>query len=375
MDIRIFLFLLIIVAGLIIKSSGDNKRNRERYINVALIALLLESCLRGLSVGSDTYKYSEIFSYVGQMSWDEIFQSIINRYLYNVDDTDAGYLLFQKLVHLFSDDFNFFLLACAVPFFIPFKKLLLWVDLDLDQLILLFVFYVALFNPIAMSGTRKLIALGLSIQVFLYYIDKKYIKATIWFVIAFSIHMTVLVILLVPFIDVLSNRLKKIIHGITFFFVPTMIALSSTIILFMATSVENEHYEQYARNPEGGGWTFVILIELIFFMCLVNFKTSYLNNSPKLSHLYSMLPMATLLAPLITNNGSMIRLSQYFHLYTLFFLPMLVDKIVGKENRNYANAFLIAVLIVMCLHTGTLGSEYYFFWENSAPVNAIIDTQ
>lgn len=367
MDIRVFLFILIIIAGLMIKSSGDNKHNRGLYINVVLIALLLESCLRGLTVGSDTYKYSEIFSSIGQMSWGEVFQSIINRYMYNVDDSDAGYILFQKLVHLVSDDFNFFLFACAVPFFIPFRRLLLWSDLDLDQLILLFVFYVALFNPIAMSGTRKLIALGLSIQVFLYYVDKKYIKAAILLLITFTIHMSVLVILLIPFIDVLSNRLKKKVHGITFFFVPTMILYSSVIILFMATTVENEHYEMYAQDPEGGGWTFVILIELIFLSCLVNFKASDLDNSPKLSHLYSMLPMATLLAPLITNNGSMIRLSQYFHLYTLFFLPMLVDKFFGKTNRELVNVVLIAILIVMCLRTGTLGSEYYFFWENVAP--------
>lgn len=369
MDIRVFLFALIIVVGLLLKNSGDNSHNRKMFINIILVALVLESCLRGLSVGSDTFRYSEIYAEVGRMSWRDVFQSMVDRYIHHADDSDAGYMLLQKMVYTITPNFNFFLLICALFFFIPLRKLLLWIDFDMDNLILLFVFYVALFNPIAMSGTRKVIALGLTILVFLYYVEKKYVKAVIWMIVAALIHMSSLAVLLVPVIDLLSNGMKKTVHGVSFFFTPVMVMMSTSIIMFMATSVENEHYELYAQNPEGGGMTFVILIELIFFACFLLFKKKDMDRSKKLSHLYSMLPIATLLAPLITNNGSMIRLSQYFHVYTLLFLPMLVDKITDSKSKVVVNMVLMAILIVLCLRTDGLGSHYYFFWADKGLLN------
>lgn len=364
MDIRVYLFIIIIVSGFLFMMTGDTPRNRRIYIDIVLLLLLLESCLRGLSVGSDTFRYSELFAEVQSMSWREIIQAMKNRYLYHVDDTDAGYIVLEKLVHLFSHDFNVFLFVCGIFFFIPFRQLLRWIDLDMKSLVLLFVFYVALFNPIAMSGTRKVVSLGLTIWVFLDYMDKKYIWAGIWLLIAASIHMTAIVVLLVPVIDFLSAPIKKGVHGVSFLFIPFMIIASSSVILFMAEAVDNEHYAIYAQDPEGGGMTFVILMELLFLACFFLFKISDLQGSKKLSHLYSMLPMATILVPLITNNGSMIRLSQYFHVYTLLFLPMLVDRVVNKKNQIAVIVVLIVVLMAMSLRTNGLGSEYYFFWND-----------
>lgn len=135
----------------------------------------------------------------------------------------------------------------------------------------------------------------------------------------------------------------------------------------MAVFIGNERYELYAQNPEGGGLTFVILIELFFMGCLAFFKKNDLDNNNNLNHLYSMLPMATFFAPLITNNGSMIRISQYFHLYILILLPLVVNKFAGAKYSSLYRYLIIAILIVMCLKTGMLGSEYYFFWENVMP--------
>ena len=367
MDIRIFLFVLIVALGLLFKSQGDTKNNRRIYIDLILLALVLESCLRGLSVGTDTYKYSIMFENAGRESWSDVFSIIRARYIENVDDMDAGYLLFQKIVHIFSDDFNFFLLVCALCFFIPFRKLLHWADLSMGNLIMLFVLYVALFNPIAMSGTRKEIALGFSILCFLYYIEKKYVKAVLWLLFGSTIHMSMILILLFPVMDLLSITFKKVVHGITFLLIPVIISYSMIILLFMANFVENEHYQMYAQDPEGGGMTFVVLMELILFGCFILFKRKDLEDNQNLNHLYSMAPMATLFVPLITNNGSMIRISQYFHLYIMILLPLLVNKFAGVKYSALYRLLIIAVLIVMSLNTGMLGSDYHFFWENVLP--------
>lgn len=364
MDIRIYLFVLIIGGGLLFKAFGDSSKIRVVYIDLVVLALLLESCLRGLSVGSDTYSYSLLFQEAGQMQWHEIIGIMRDRYIGNVDDMDAGYLVFEKLAYSVSSNFNVFLFLCATCFFLPFQKLLRWSELNLNGLMLLFVLYVALFNPIAMSGTRKEIALGFSIMCFLNVVDKQYVKAVVWMLVGSTIHMSMLVFLLFPVVDFLAPRIKKIIHGISFFFIPVMIVFSSSVLLFMANVIENEHYQMYAGDPEGGGMTFVLLIETIFLACFMVFRARDLDKNQKLNHLYSMLPMATILVPLITNNGSMIRLSQYFHLYVLVLLPLLVERLFGDKKSVLPMAILMAILVILSLRTSMLGSHYYFFWND-----------
>ena len=77
--------------------------------------------------------------------------------------------------------------------------------------------------------------------------------------------------------------------------------------------------------------------------------------------LYAALPCFSFFAPLITNNGSMIRISQYFHIYILLLFPLAID-MVFEKNRKAVYILLCVVLLFLSFKSGN--EPYYFIWED-----------
>ena len=372
MDFRLLFFLIVLSLGFFCIAAGDTPKVRRTYIWMMLTILTMESCLRGISVGPDTHKYREIFDFVDMMSWGDIWDSFVDRYFHRIGDTDVGYTVLQKIVHIFTDDFQIFLFVCALFFFIPFGELLSRNARNLNELIFIFVFYVALFNPIAMSGTRKEIALGLSILACMRYNDKQYKKAIFWFVIGALIHMSILAVLLYLVVVRLNPEKLKKLHLLSFLLIPVSVFSSGWLISLMAETVENDHYALYANGESlGGGYTFVIAMELLLLLCYIAIKPRDMYEHTRIKNMYSMLPMATFLIPLVMHNGSMVRLSQYFHIYILFLVPFAVSRLFNS-NSGAIRVALSLILIVWATSSTSLLSSYYFFWNDPNPYWGII---
>lgn len=363
MNILYFFYPVIILLGGLFLRLGDTDKNRRIYIIIMLLLLTAESCLRGVSIGSDTENYYYWWELIKSTKWSEIFTDFSSRYILNDGTDDVGFNVYTKVLQLLSGNFQYFLLVSALCFFIPLGMLLYRYIDKMYQLMFIFIFYVSLFNPIAMSGVRKEIALGISILAFLYYVDKKYVKMFLAVAIGTTIHMSTLLFMLVPILGFLRPRFLKALHVVTFFLIPIVIAASSAIIVFMGESVGNEKYIEYGlHGSQGGAMTFVILIEMLSLFCLVAFWRVNLSNDKMLSKLYIMLPCFTFFAPLITNNGSMIRISQYYHVYLLVLLPMAVGYFSRGKNKGSYYVLMAVVLIVLAL--ATRSGEYYFFWQD-----------
>ena len=363
MNILYFFYPVIILVGLFFLQQGDTEKNRKKYLYVILSILTAESCLRGVSIGSDTENYYYWWESIKSTSWSEIFTNFNRRYVLNDGTDDVGFDIYTKVLQLLSGNFQYFLLMSALCFFIPLGMLLKRYINKMYQLLFVFIFYVSLFNPIAMSGVRKEIALGLAILAFIYYVDNKYGKMAITVVIGTAIHMSTLLFLLVPLLGHLRQTLLRELHIAAFIMVPIVIAASSAIIVFMGESVGNEKYVEYGlHGSQGGAMTFVVLIELLSLFCFIAFRRVNLKKDKMLSKLYIMLPCLTFFVPLITNNGSMIRISQYFHVYLLVLLPIAIEHFSGEANKKiYYGCFAITLMIMALL---THAGEYCFFWQD-----------
>lgn len=368
----IVLFSFVFIFAAICASSGNTLKNRKTYIFIMLTILTLESGLRGLSVGSDTANYYWIFEHHANLSWNEIWESFVDRYIEWNSDEDIGFMIYNKLLSYISSDFSVYLIICALTFFIPFGRLLTKHTKDFTQLVFIFVLYVALFNMIAMSGVRKEIALGATIAAFMCYTEKRYKYCTLYIVLGTFIHLSTLLFLLIPLLGILNlNKLRNI-HFVSFFTVPIVIVFSGWIIVFMGNMVESEKFAHYGEGEAaGGGVTFMILLELISLLCFLAFSRIKASKEDFFTKLYIMLPCFTFFAPLITNNGSMIRISQYFHLYILLLLPYALDLLGGKNNRIFLYVTFEIILIIMNLSTGG-GIEYKFIWEDNIPIRRVI---
>ncbi|MDL2224163.1 EpsG family protein, partial [Bacteroidales bacterium OttesenSCG-928-M06] len=208
------------------------------------------------------------------------------------------------------------------------------------------------------------IATSFSFISLLYLMKGKKVKYLMCIFIGSMIHVSVVIFLLLPFIKHFSFGKIKLVHLITFFFIPIIILNSSRIALFMASFIKNEYYQIYGMQElSGGASTYVILIELLSLLCLFFIKKSFIEKNDINYTLYSTLPLATLLAPLTLLDGSLIRIGQYFTIYLLLIVPFMIDN-TFKRDKEKNLIYCIAIVLLICLSLNS-SFEYYFFWEET----------
>lgn len=364
MDIRILLFFVIVVLGFFLSIGKDTVIKRQSYIYVIISLLVLESGLRSVFVGADTIFYYSKFLSVNSLSWGDIWDSFRTVYLEG-EGKDPGFLVFMKIIYLFTSDFNVFLFICALIFFVPLGLVLKHYSTSILQLMFSFSLYIALFNVVALSGLRQQIATGFCFCAFLLLDKSNYLKALLIILIGSTIHISALVFLLVFPLKLVPVATKTI-HALSFFAIPSVMDSSSQIMAWLASFLANDYYSLYAESEfHKGAFVYISLMELLSFFCFIAIKKKIIVKNDKLLLLYIMLPLLTITVPLISLNGAMIRIGQYFTLYMMLLVPIAIDLISKGKERRVLYFGMIVALIFLSLKNSSF--EYSFFWQVTDP--------
>lgn len=368
MHINLITIPFVIVLGIVF-SQRDTSKNRRWYIILSSFILLLVAALRSPEYMTNTYNidtlnYRGYFEQVFDMDWSEFQRLFYLRYIAGADDFDVGFLALNKLISLFTHEFWLYSLIADLIFFVPFGLLLYRYCTKSSQIMFAFVFYISLVQIFFLGGARQMFSLGFDLMALLAVIDKKRIRAIIFFLIGMTIHFSSLLFAL-PLLAIwfdLKPNLLKVLHSICFIVFPVVLAFPNQMIQFMGNTVGMEKYAEYGANAvRGGSETFIFLIELLSLFCLLSIKRNDLANSRTLRYFYVMAPLLTFFAPLIISNGSMIRISLYYHLFLTLLVPFAIDCAFSKANRNIAYIAAIGALSLLSLSGG--GLTYYFFWQ------------
>ena len=94
----------------------NQDHRRKQYVIFICILLILQSGLRHLSVGTDTFAYKIMFDNIKFTSWEQIWQNFYDVYVLG-EGKDAGYPLLEKLFQIFFPEYQIFLFAIAIFFF------------------------------------------------------------------------------------------------------------------------------------------------------------------------------------------------------------------------------------------------------------------
>lgn len=366
MNIDFFVFPLIMVFSLFLGQKNTPK-NRRTFIILVSLLLLLKASLRSLSVGSDTASYCRGFYSVIQMPWDEVLLGFIDRYSSLSGEYDYGYILLQKLIGIFFQDFHLFTFIAQLLFYIPFGILLYRSCSDFLQLTFAFVLYTALFMGLPMANARQFYSIGIGIMAFLCLYDKKYAKSAIWLFVGYLIHQTCLLVLIPMALSFIPVKTIKRIVPFFFLLFPIVLAFSNQIIYLMGSFVENERYMAYGLSKvQGGAFTFIVSTFFMCLFCFVSIKDHHLILNSQLRFFYVMLPLTVFFSPLIYSNGSMIRIVMYYQIYFVVLFPHAIDCSFSKDNRKRAYVAAILLLIFMSLRSS--GLDYKFFWQESQAI-------
>lgn len=368
MHINLYLVPFVIILGFIF-SNNDTKTSRRLYILLCSAVLIFVAAMRSpewtaYSYGIDTLAYKVSFENSFDMDWDSFLSSVYQRYILWNGDGDIGYTGLTFFIGLFTHDFSLFSLIVDLLFFIPFGKLLYRYCDSIIQIIFAFVFYIALLQVFFLGGGRQMYAIGFDLMALLATFDKKKAQTIACALIAITIHFSA-ILFIIPLLMIWFNtgaKTLKVLHLICLLLFPLVLAFPNQVIVFMGEAVGMEKYADYGKNAVvGGADTFIFLILLLSIFCYVIIKKKDLIQNEILHKFYVMAPMMTLFAPLIRSNGSMIRISLYYHMFLSLLVPFAIECFYAKDNRQFAYAAAIGGLAFLTMYNG--GAEYYFYWQ------------
>lgn len=361
MEINYLIYPIVILAAFLFSQGGNTVKDRKRYIIFVLFVLLLEVVLRSLSVGSDTYKYYELFYTYSSMSWDEIWTQFVTRYTVGGTE-DIGYILLVKAIGGLTHSWFVYTTLTTLMFFIPFGIFLLRYTKNFQQITLAFLIYITLFHVMALSGGRQLWAMGLGVLSFISIDQNRYLRAVVLILVGSLIHQSLLLCLLPILMSRFNPTALKWIHIAAFLLIPIVMLNVNSLLVFMGEVAQNEKYMAYGQHEVvGGGLTFIALLEACSMLCFIAFNKQLLKEDRTLKILYGMVPLFTLFGPTIFSNGSMIRISMYFHLYLVVLIPYALERLFPKEKGSVYIIVMVALMFLGLTASGRL--EYYFFWQ------------
>lgn len=367
MNITLVNCIVVILLGILFSSIGNSEKNKTYYIVFVLFWLLLETALRGLSVGSDTRSYYEMFENTCRTEWSDIFNMFFSTYRDKANEDDIGFVLLQKIISIFTYNWSVFVFISDLLFYIPFGILLYRYCKTFWHLTIALLIFVCLFQIIPLSGGRQLQAMGLCIISFMYLDKEKYRQAIIFVLIGALIHKSCLLCLLPIVLSKLKPNVIKTVHILSILAIPVALSNINQFIVFLGESIGSEKYANYGRGfIQGDAVTFLILLELVSLFCLIGVKRNDLANDKTLLKLYTMVPCFTIFATMIYSNGSMIRVSMYFHLYIMMLIPYTIDLFFKKGNKTIYFIFVALLLFFALTSTGV---KYYFLWNDPYSVS------
>jgi EpsG family len=360
--LRLILILVFILLAFFYASdqvTNDYKTKRKHYIQIVILLLILQSGLRNVAVGSDTYQYFLRFQDVKNTSW----QNILNGFI-TFKGKDPFYSLFQKSVQVFSTNFQVYLLLVAVIFMSTLGYFIYDNTTRIRHALLAFIIYMGNFYGFfSITGIRQTLATAMILMSFHFIKEKKLFWFTLLVLIAGFFHVSAFIFFPLYFIGQIKQ--PKLILGLAFFGFPlVMIFKNQLAAYFVSTLNMEDRFGMYAEQYVKGGSIVLTAFHVILAFVGLRYLKKTLSIAPRTYLMFNTFAMALFFFPLQWVNPSAGRVAQYFTIIMLIWIPYLLDAAsLGKPKlREFLYFISITFLIVVTLFAIDL-NEYRFFWQ------------
>jgi transmembrane protein EpsG len=358
----VVIFLILIIGkfysnGSFIKINSDS--NRKKYIRLICLILILQSGLRNVAVGADTYQYFSLFEAVKKTSWSEIYQSLTDYYKLGLGK-DPGYLVFQKITQVVTGEYQIFLFVIAILFFAALGTFIYKNTTRLSDAIMAFIIYSVLFYSFfSITGHRQTIATAAALYGFEFIKKRKLVPFVLLILLASTIHKSCLIFIPFYFICQL-NKTKLIYVGALLLFLVFMEFRNSMALYFQSIG----GYEEYEQFEGAGTFTFTAMFLLISIIALIRNK-SILKHNIQAQYYYNAFAVGLLFIPLTWINPSMMRVVQYFSIFMLLLIPEIINSFgdYSLKLKKDMTVVVIIFLIALMIKANANAAPYGFFWE------------
>ena len=352
--------LLIILWGIYLVYYKPTQLKKKLFCAIATLQWVLISGLRGLSVGADTLAYGISFWGVRSRSWSSILNDCLDVYIYapfvsNFNKVnlpkDPGYVLFQKLVHIFTDNYQVYLIIVAI---IIFGSLAYFIYDNSDDLVFSYIMFSCLFYSFfAITGIRQALATALIVFIGFHFIKERNLRGFLLVaILAYMLHKSAIVFVPFYFLAIKKitwNYIIVITIGAAFF-----LSLGQHFVLTMGALLGYDRDTVYQASTSG----YTVAILLVALGVSVFHKQVQMYSISKKSEIN-----ATIIAGLLTLftlvDQSVMRVQQYYALFIMLSIPNLWNCFKKKSSTLVR----IGCAFVLILYLIRNNPQYVFFWQ------------
>ena len=301
------------------------KRSRLLFFTIAGIQLFLIAALRGETVGTDLENYLPAFKTIVNTSWDAIFEI----------DWEPGYIVFNKLLSLFSDDNRFFLIVTSLFTTVGYL-LFIWKNSKKPWLsVFLLValgYYLESFNIIRQSMAMVIVLHGL-----IYAQKRCFIKYLLCILCAMLFHKTAIICLLPYFFFNIRPSIGN--FGIMLVCGSVISSLSGTMLL---SYVIQSSFSTYSLDNEASsGYSMLLFLSFLTVVSLL------FSSKKKEYNLYNhMLILACFLQLFSLHFTLFARIVVYFSIILIVLVPNLVAEIKLIRYRVFAESCVVVLAML-----------------------------
>lgn len=364
MIVNLIVILLTILLGILFSKNftieANSNLNRKQYICIVCFILILQSGLRHVATGDDTYNYFLQFEDMKIATWSSTWEYFKDYYTYGIGK-DPGYDILQKLVSSFSGSYRFFLFFVAILFFTALGNFLYKNTTRLVDVVLAFVIYSVLYYSFySITGIRQTIATAITLFSYEFIKKRKFLPFFILILLASTIHKSVLLFL--PFYFIVKIKNIKLFFGSVLLLFPVLMAFKDYISLIV---ILIGGYEDYEKESGAGTFTFTLMFLSVSLAALLRRK-SILSNNKNAQHYFNAFAIILLFLPLSWVNPNLMRIVMYFTVFLLLFIPEIIYSLqkVSYNMRFYATITAFVVLLLLYIRSNINNQiPYGFFWE------------
>ncbi|SFB20733.1 EpsG family protein [Flavobacterium swingsii] len=351
-----FVFYNIPTLGLVNSSS-----NRKRYIRIICFILILQSGLRNVAVGEDTYTYYLAFNDISRTSWENVRTIFFDYFRYGIGK-DPGFIVFQKFFQIFSNDFQVFLFFVAFLFFTAFGRFLYKNTSKISDLIIAFFMYSIMFYTFySYTGIRQTIATAILLLGYEFLKKKRMILYFLVILLASFFHKSALIFILFYFLSYIKNA--KILTWSVLLLFPILLFFSDTLSTYFIAATNS--YSEYEATEKYRPITFIVLMLVLTFVGALNYDR-IIKINPDARLYFIAFSIAIFFMAFVLQIHGYMRVVQYFSFFMVLFIPEILKSFerFSKKIKNEVTILTMIVLISLFLKANfTQEVRYGFFWE------------
>lgn len=342
-------------------------RNRKTLFFLETLIWILLSGLRRWDIGEDTSTYAYMFEREMMLPWSSVWDEFIKKYILQLSGVvDPGYKVFEKVVHYFTHDYQWFLVIVAVVFFV---SLALFLYRNSNIPVLSYTLFCSMFYSFyALTGIRQTIATAIVVFLGTDAIKKRQlIRFVVLTSIAATIHLSALCFF--PFYWLSQIRITKRTIGIYWFLIVLSYIFKNNLLTVLQFLIGYDQYSVF--NAKTSPYTFLGLLLLMSVFVTFFYKRITTKISDNISETnvveeneigrmaVNALFVAGIFSSLVLINPSCMRVVNYYSLFLMILLPECAEVFTHRSKRLYVYICMVVLAILLIRNHPV----YYFFWQ------------